>query len=610
MLRPFTKNRKKIKNKLLNQKIKYRNNSKSNTSNSKSKTSIKHHNKKEREHLINYNNNALIYNIEKRQKLKSIKESSNKVNIIMNNLGESLKTLNTNLNSESNPLMLKNLTNISFRRSLRIRNKIKNIDKMNEEFDKEYSGGFNLNDNIYRYSNLKLKQFDEENEKRYRKEKNLRDANFRKESTRILNYLYKKGEEGSSFSEYKKNKKLNELKTSIDYICGVDTRGRKGNSQNEPSKIPHYTEQIRSPSFIREKSKNANFTPSIKYNKSKVYYNKKYELSQEKMEKSKKYMNRISSTIQISPSKKKVYKIKESNIINKTEQNDKNLYKTDIPLNEPDGKDIFKENIDSNKKNSKFPHIQKGYDKNLFKNMLKRRNNLFIFSPKERHPSLESNLLLSKKYNYSQKSVRNRCKTASNNIDNFIKEYNSINKTKKKKFFPLIKDLLNDNYNLKYDLKLGFNIINNMINDFKKSPKKKDEKIELDINKIRKDLKLNNMNNVVDEIDVVMNNVRKMEKLVKKKDIYLLRNVAKTVLREDILANKNLLFDNNSLNSKLMKIYERKNKNTNPDDEMDENSERQQKIEMIKLFKNDGPDFCNENYLASLIKRYKTLKIK
>ena len=149
-----------------------------------------------------------------------------------------------------------------------------------------------------------------------------------------------------------------------------------------------------------------------------------------------------------------------------------------------------------------------------------------------------------------------------------------------------------------------------MINDFKKNQKKKDDKNELDIEKLRKDLKLNNINNVIDEIDVVMNNVRKMEKLVKKKDIYLLRNVAKTVLREDILANKNLLFDNNSLNIKLRKIYERKNKNTNIDEDVEENTERQQKIEMIKLFKNDGPDFCNENYLSNLIKRYKTLKVK
>ena len=149
-----------------------------------------------------------------------------------------------------------------------------------------------------------------------------------------------------------------------------------------------------------------------------------------------------------------------------------------------------------------------------------------------------------------------------------------------------------------------------MINDFKKNPKKRIPKHELNIEKLRKDLKLYNINNVIDEIDVVMNNVKKMEKLVKKKDIFFLRKVAKTVLREDKLANKNLVFDNNNINAKLKKIYERRNKVKNEDEMEGINLDRQEKIEMIKLFKNDGPDFFNEEYLSKKIKRYKTMKIK
>ena len=143
----------------------------------------------------------------------------------------------------------------------------------------------------------------------------------------------------------------------------------------------------------------------------------------------------------------------------------------------------------------------------------------------------------------------------------------------------------------------------------KKSLKKKQPKNEINIEKLRKDLKLNNLGEVIDEIDIVMNNVKKMEKLVKKKDIYLLRKVAKTVIREDKLANKNLIFDNNNINNKLKKIYDRRNK-TNNQDEVEVNLDKQERIEMIKLFKNDGPDFFSEEYLSNLIKRYKTLKIK
>ena len=148
-----------------------------------------------------------------------------------------------------------------------------------------------------------------------------------------------------------------------------------------------------------------------------------------------------------------------------------------------------------------------------------------------------------------------------------------------------------------------------MINDFKNNPKKKVNKSELNIEKLRKELNLNNINNMVDEIDVVMNNFKKMEKLIKKKDIYFLRRVAKTVIREDKLANKNLVFDNNSINAKLKKIYDRKNK-INNQEEIEENLDELERKEMIRLFKNDGPDFFSEEYLSDLIKRYKTMKVK
>jgi hypothetical protein len=148
-----------------------------------------------------------------------------------------------------------------------------------------------------------------------------------------------------------------------------------------------------------------------------------------------------------------------------------------------------------------------------------------------------------------------------------------------------------------------------MINDYKKCQRKRIPKNEVDIEKIRKELKLNNSNNnIIDEIDIVMNNVKKMEKLIKKKDVYFLRKVAKTVLREDMLTNKNILFDN-SLNAKLKRLGDRKKKGINQE-EKEVNLNQQERVEMIRLFKNDKPDFFNEEYLSNLIKRYKSLKIK
>ena len=572
---------------------------------------------------------TFLYNIQKRQKLNSLKEKTNKVSVFMNTLGQSFKTFNRNINSESNPLMISNLTKISFKRSLLIRNKLKNIEKMNKEFDKEYSNAVNLNQD-YQYHNREIKELNEEYEQRIKKEKIIRDANFQAESLKIFNILFKKNaESGNSLSNYKKNKKLNELKSSIDYICGVEEKGQNGNNKNDPDKVPHYTIQVKSPSFIREKTKNASFTPSVKYNRSKVYYNKKYELSQEKIDKSKKLFQRINKTVQTSPNEKRNYKIKGRNINCKTEEKENTSSKNNIipPFktineqiickdNSKSENSFFTENNINNKKiknndimNYKLPEIKlKESDKNIFTTT----PNLITFSPKQRHPILEQNLILPKKYsNSSMKEINKRCRTA-NNISHFkidSKEKSDIILSKNKKFFPLLKGLLKDNYNLKKDLKLGFNIITNMINDFKKIPKKKQAKNELNIEKLRKELKLNNLGEVIDEIDVVMNNVKKMEKLVKKKDIYFLRKVAKTVIREDKLANKNLIFDNNNINNKLKKIYDRRKKPNNQD-EVEVNLDKQERIEMIKLFKNDGPDFFSEDYLSNLIKRYKTLKVK
>ena len=600
-----------IKEKVINQKQKQRNIKKFNVP--KANTSLKKP-KKERQDLLGARTQEFLYNIEKRKKLNSLKEKSYKITGFMNTLGSSFKSFNRNLNSEINPLMMKNLTNISFRRSLFIRQKLRNIDKMNKEFDKEYLNPIDLNetDNDLNDNESKLKKFKEEEYKeRMKKESKLRNAHFRTESLKIFNILYKKHSKGICFSEYKKNKKLNELKDNIDFICGVDIKGKNGNNQKDPKKVSHYTVQTKSPSFIREKSKNAMFTPSVKYNKSKVIYNKKYELSKEKIDQSKKYLESISSTINISPNKTIRIKIKGRNHLSKTEENKNNLSKY---MNSLSSKELIKDNSkksisppSQNLENNKIynyilPEIkQKEDDENIYKSVFNSRKNIFsTFSPKQRHISFEQNLSLQKRNNFSPGY---RCNTANN-----ISLYK--NRTKRKNIFPLLKNLLNDNYSLKHDLKFGFNIINNMINDYKKIPKKKKKNIEVNIEKIRKELKLNISNsNVIDEIDVVMNNVKKMEKLIKKKDVYFLRNIAKTVLREDMLANKNLLFDNNSLIAKLKQIGETRKKGINKE-ENDANLNQQERVEMIKLFKNDGPDFFSTDYLSSLIKRYKTLHVK
>jgi hypothetical protein len=436
----LSNNKKIIKEKIINQKQKHRNTKQINTSKANKENTLSKKPKKERIDLVGPRTIEFLYNLEKRKKLNSMKEKSHKITGFMNTLGQSFKSFNRNLNSEINPLMMKNLTNISFRRSLFIRQKLRNIDKMNKEFDKEYLNPMDLNAKNYDANNKDLNDASEKYKERIKKEIKLRNAHFRTESMKILNLLYKKNRHGMCFSDYKKNKKLNELKNNIDFICGNDIIGKNGNKQKDPKKVSHYTEQTKSPSFIREKTKNVMFTPSVKYNKTKVIYNKKYELSQEKIDKSKKYSESLSSPIHKSPSKKIKIKIKGRNYLYKTEPNKNNLSKfvNSMSGSKETNKDNSNKSISPNSNtiennniyNQILPELSKKKgDESIYKTSFNSRKNIYsTFSPKQRHISLEQNLTLNRKYDFSPEY---RCKTANNIIDK--------NRPKRQNFYPLLK---------------------------------------------------------------------------------------------------------------------------------------------------------------------------
>ena len=98
-----------------------------------------------------------------------------------------------------------------------------------------------------------------------------------------------------------------------------------------------------------------------------------------------------------------------------------------------------------------------------------------------------------------------------------------------------------------------------------------------------------------------------MEKRIRKEDAQILRQIVNTILQEDRLANKNTVYNSDSLGSRLKKIIDRKMKTRNV---LEPDEPGEEKKQMIKLFKNDAPDFFNMTHLSNLIKRYKTMKIK
>ena len=221
--------------------------------------------------------NKLIYEIFKERKLNELKNKAHRLSVIMDSIGDSLNIKKRNSKNVQDDLLTQNLTKINFRKSLLIQKKLKDLDKLNEEFDKEF-----INQK-YDEKDNKDNNYDSSSEDEFSNNNgNQKDINldFNSEQNRILKILFRKNKnnENRPFSDYKRNKKLNDLKSNIEYVCGIkltEENDENRKTENELTKNSHYFIPKRNPCFVRDKLKNDSFTPSMKYDKSKIFAKKK-----------------------------------------------------------------------------------------------------------------------------------------------------------------------------------------------------------------------------------------------------------------------------------------------------------------------------------------------
>ena len=514
--------------------------------------------------------NKLIYEIFKERKLNELKNKAHRLSVIMDSIGDSLNTKKRNSKNVQDDLLTQNLTKINFRKSLLIQKKLKDLDKLNEEFDKEF-----INQK-YDEKDNKDNNYDSSSEDEFSNNNgNQKDINldFNSEQNRILKILFRKNKnnENRPFSDYKRNKKLNDLKSNIEYVCGIkltEENDENRKTENELTKNSHYFIPKRNPCFVRDKLKNDSFTPSMKYDKSKIFAKKKYGKSQIKNDKNRQYPTLQSYFSKIKYSyrnklflnKKEISPIKKSKIKSKNDEENNEL--ENLPdLKNEDFNDTKYKTLDSKK------------------NFCKLRLNKI-----------------------SQNTKRNNSKI-------YIKKLKTENNiSDRKKISFLLTNLLKETYTLNNDLKFVLNIITSHLKDYKNTnPKKESKKNDLNISQLRKDLNLIKMKPIIRESDIIIKNEKKIEKIIRKEDAVFLKRVVNTVLQEDRLVNKNFVYNSNSLSSKLKKILERKIKDRNIIENIEPEEEKKQ---IFKLFKNDQPNFFNINHLSNLIKRYKTMKIK
>ena len=553
----------------------------SNKTNYKIKLKEKKHNSRNKLNslLSSTSNKQIILETLKLQKLNELKNKTRRVSQIMDAIGESFKIKNKNLKMIKADLISQNLTKINYRRSLLISKKLKDLDKLNEEFDEEFIN------RKYEHREYKGNNYDSSSDDFYdnsisQHNDNNNELDFTSEQRRIFKILFIKNEENDNkpFSDYKKNKQLKELKSNIEYVCGIKLDEENSNNKTQAktksaNKESHYFIPKRSPCFIREKNKNDSFTPSLKYDKSKIFFERNYDKSKSKEDKSKQYIN--------------------YNLQNHTSNNlhrKKNFFmdKNDISIIPIKKRKISETNKFEINEQEKLPII------NREENDENKNKTLNI-------PNTPTKLRIN---NISYNNKRNNSKIFIKNLktENNIMEQKNIS--------SILKNLLKDSYTLNSDMKFGLNIISSHLDIYKKKVKKKQEENEIDIAKIRKELNLNLVNPIIRESDILVKNEKKMEKKIRKEDANILRKIVNTVLQEDRLANKNRVYNSNSLNSKLKKIMERRIKTNNAMKLNEQQEPEDDKIAMLKLFKGDNPNFFNMKHLSNLIKRYKTMKVK
>ena len=521
--------------------------------------------------LTTASKNKLIYEIFKERKLKELKDKAHRLSVIMDTIGETINTKKRKSKMGPDELLTQDVTKINFRRSLLITKKLKDLDKLNEEFDKEF-----INQKYEEKDNKDNNYVSSSEDDFGNINKNQNDTNldFNSEQNRIFKILYRKNKnnENRPFSDYKKNKKLKDLKSNIEYVLGIKSTDEDEDDKrkdNELTRNTHYSVLKRNPYFVREKLKNDSFTPSIKYDKSNIFAPKKNSKSKNKNDKIKQYQ------IFQSYFPKKKYSYRDKFFLNKNE-------------------------VSPIKKNKNKIKLKNNEEKKEAENMPDLKNE-------------DSNDVKFKTLDNSKKFCKLRLKKISqnpkrNNSKIYIKKLETENNISDRKRISLIlTNLLKETCTLNNDLKFKLNIITSHLNDYKHKPKKEGEKKDLDIEQLRKELKLIKMKPIIRESDIIIKNEKKIEKIIRKEDAVFLKRVVNTVLQEDRLANKNFVYNSNSLSSKLKKLLERKIKDRNVIELVEPGEEKKQ---IFKLFKNDQPNFFNINHLSNLIKRYKTMKIK
>lgn len=358
--------------------------------------------------------------------------------------------------------------------------------------------------------------------------------------------------------------------------------------------------------FIRSKNMNQ-YVPSVNYNKNNLYYNKKYDLILDNLDQ--KTPNNTNNDF---------YNVNSNSF-------DMKFFSTEKLKIKPSKKEISKDNKKEGTKKLKLKIKDKILNYNILNDEDDKRNT----SPRDLSNNKDDNkrkYSISNYYIKSGKEIeineyekKKRCKSSSYKLKNYPK---NLKDEFSKTLLPLTQRLIAES-----------NFINDQISTERKNDKcydhfgeenskeiKKNKikyKKAVDFNKIREEIQLYNTKSYIDEENIVLKGVKRIEKLLNnKKEVHLARSIAQRVINEDILTHNYFNYDA-TYNVRLKQLGERKLYSKFLGDTVASKnkmgSKKRQKTEsqkMFKLVKGSLDNFFDKKSLEFLIFKYKVTHLR
>ena len=319
----------------------------------------------------------------------------------------------------------------------------------------------------------------------------------------------------------------------------------------------------------------------------------------------------------------------------KSENEDNNFINSEREISKNGTLKLSLSDIDNNKNAFKLQNLESKSQKNI-KNSL--TTNIFKNNSKYNEKTRPTSASLSQKGQSSlcintnrlklKKKTKSELELFESGISNSSSFYSNLIFNKKntngnnkktsiklkKRIKKLSEGIIDNGDKLKTELKQKYKSIIKQIEEEKRPISKIKKNRDIDINRIRKELKLNKRGEGIDENKLIMKNVDKLQKSLPKTHVDLMRSIAKIVINEDRMRHKPLVYDN-SYDNKLFKaklkkemfeatcdmkkIRESLNKNK---------KEKPFKQAVKKLMENDMFLFFNLKSLNFMVNRIKVLK--